>query len=498
MKRTHDSIFFSVGNQINSFLILIFILVVAFSLFVRTTMFDYIKKSSSNNNISYEIISLKSNISACNESLNMYLRTGNRQKLNEFNIASDKSKEIIGELIQSINDSENLYLLKSIETSFNNYFLEGCAASFNYNTNNYEYYSKMYLAEIIHDYLQKYCDELLNNLIYSERQTNQYLDNSFHRYSTFLISFLIAFFIFLIAVFVHIYSNITHPLMLLVQQAKKVSKGELQARVKELKRDNSMGLLIHTFNKMVEDIKNMMHEVEKKVTLEKELVEQQKKNEENLKLLNQAQFLALQSQTNPHFLFNTLNSISRMITLERNDDSLVMIDSLSKLLRYNLSDASEPVLLKEELDITSEYIKIQQKRFNERLKYFICVPQELQDEVFLPKFTLQPLVENAIVHGLEPKKEGGIIRINARVKGDFVILEVVDNGIGIEDKIIKAFENREEIFCKNRKHLGLSNTRDRIEIFSETNDSFKIERTVFGGTKIIIKLKTDREITKYV
>jgi two-component system sensor histidine kinase YesM len=99
---------------------------------------------------------------------------------------------------------------------------------------------------------------------------------------------------------------------------------------------------------------------------------------------------------------------------------------------------------------------------------------------------------------LEPKKEGGIIRINARVKGDFVILEVVDNGIGIEDKIIKAFENREEIFCKNRKHLGLSNTRDRIEIFSETNDSFKIERTVFGGTKIIIKLKTDREITKYV
>lgn len=172
MKQKRDSLFFSVGNQINLFLLSIFIIVVVFSVVVRTTMFNYISKSSSNNNLSYEVLTLKKNFSDCEESLNMYLTTGNRQKLNEFNISSEKSKKIIKNLIFSISDSENLYLLKSIETSFNNYFFEGCLASFNFNTNNYEYYSKMYSAEIINDYLQKYCDELLTNLIESEKQAN--------------------------------------------------------------------------------------------------------------------------------------------------------------------------------------------------------------------------------------------------------------------------------------------------------------------------------------
>jgi sensor histidine kinase YesM len=245
---------------------------------------------------------------------------------------------------------------------------------------------------------------------------------------------------------------------------------------------------------MVDNIKEMMEELKKKVQVERELVKQQKKNEENLKLLNQAQFLALQTQTNPHFLFNTLNSISRMITLERNEDSLSMIDSLSNLLRYNLSDVSKPVTLKQELDITVEYIKIQQKRFNNRLKYSMCVPIELQNEIILPKFTLQPLVENAIVHGLEPKKMGGNIKVLGRVEDENVIIEIEDDGVGISDKILEKFNKRDDIICKNRKHLGLSNTRSRLEIFTKTNDAMVIQKIDKGGTKIILKLKIDMEI----
>lgn len=498
MKQKRDPLLFSVGNQINLFLITIFIIVVAFSFFIRTTMVDYISKSSSNNNLSYKVISLKTNFTECNESLNMYLTTGNRQKLNEFNISSDKSRKIISDLINSIDDSENVYLLKSIETSFDNYFFEGCIASFNYNTNNYEYYSKMYLAEIIHNYLQKYCNELLNNLIESEKETNQLIDSNFHRYSTFFIIFLVAFSIFLIIVFFHIYKNITHPLMNLVHQVKKISNGDFDSKVKPLDRDNSMGLLIQTFNDMVDNFIEMMEKLKNKVIIERELLEQQQQNEENLKLLNQAQFLALQSQTNPHFLFNTLNSISRMITLERNEDSLIMINSLSQLLRYSLSDESKPVSLKQELAITIEYIKIQQKRFSKRLKYMICVPNELQEKIILPKFTLQPLVENAIVHGLEPIKEGGIIKILGKVEGENIILEIYDNGVGVSDKFLNKFINREEIFCENRRHLGLQNTRRRLEIFTGENDALTIKRNTQGGTRVIIKFKADMEIIENV
>jgi sensor histidine kinase YesM len=187
-----------------------------------------------------------------------------------------------------------------------------------------------------------------------------------------------------------------------------------------------------------------------------------------------------------------------MITLERNDDSQIMIDSLSQLLRYNLSDGTKPVPLMQELAITTEYIKIQQKRFNKRLRYEICVPIELQKSIYLPKFTLQPLVENAIVHGLEPLKDGGIIKILGRIEDGIVILEIDDNGVGVSDKFLNKFINREEIYCSNRRHLGLQNTRRRLELFTGRKDALTIKRNIDKGTKIIIKFKEDMEIVENV
>jgi sensor histidine kinase YesM len=187
-----------------------------------------------------------------------------------------------------------------------------------------------------------------------------------------------------------------------------------------------------------------------------------------------------------------------MITLERNEDSLIMIDSLSQLLRYNLSDGTKPVSLMQELAVTTEYIKIQQKRFSKRLKYEISVPFDLQNDIFLPKFTLQPLVENAIVHGLEPLKRGGTIKILGRVEDDNIILEVDDDGVGVSDKFLNKFISREEIFCDNRRHLGLQNTRRRLEIFTGEKDTLTIMRHINGGTKVIIKFKADMEIVDNV
>ena len=134
---------------------------------------------------------------------------------------------------------------------------------------------------------------------------------------------------------------------------------------------------------------------------------EQRKNEEYEKLLSQARFLALQSQINPHFLFNTLNSINRTVMLGRREQALTMLDSLSVLLRYNLADAQMPALLGEELGITEEYLKIQKMRFSSRLNVDVRHDRKLEQAVTLPRFTLQPLVENAVIHGLEPKEEGG-------------------------------------------------------------------------------------------
>lgn len=138
---------------------------------------------------------------------------------------------------------------------------------------------------------------------------------------------------------------------------EEIARGNLDAHVKESFGENTVSMLSRAFNHMAFSLKE-------KIESEKQLLVEQRKNEEYEKLLSQARFLALQSQINPHFLFNTLNSINRTVMLGRQEQALTMLDSLAVLLRYNLADAQTPALLGEELGITEEYLKIQKCVFH--------------------------------------------------------------------------------------------------------------------------------------
>ena len=166
---------------------------------------------------------------------------------------------------------------------------------------------------------------------------------------------------------------------------------------------DEIGSLMSNYNRMVARTNELIQIVYKNKIKEQEmLVERQN-----------AELLALHSQINPHFLFNTLNVISGMAKLEEAETTEKMILALSSLFRYNLKTPEQSVPLAKELKVVADYMYLQQMRFGERIRYELNCKVE-QELVMVPAFTFQPLVENAIIHGVSPKEEGGSIRIVVR------------------------------------------------------------------------------------
>lgn len=167
--------------------------------------------------------------------------------------------------------------------------------------------------------------------------------------------------------------------------------------------------------------------------------------------LVETELKALREQMRPHFLFNTLNTISVLVRENKNDEAVTLIARLSTLLRMSLDNTRvQEVTVRQELDFIERYVEIQKTRFSDRLSVSVAVdPAAL--EVRIPNLMLQPLVENAILHGIAPKAGPGHVAISGRVEAGRLILEVRDDGPGIDDGTRRAKEG-----------VGLTNTRERL------------------------------------
>ncbi len=167
--------------------------------------------------------------------------------------------------------------------------------------------------------------------------------------------------------------------------------------------------------------------------------------------LIETELKALRQQMHPHFLFNTMNTVAVLVREGRNDDAVGLLARLSSLLRMSLDNTGVPeVTLQQELDFLDHYVEIQKTRFSDRLQVlFEIEPRALTARI--PNLLLQPIVENAILHGVAPKSGPGRVDVSGRVEGDKLLLEVRDDGPGIVDGSVRAKEG-----------VGLANTRERL------------------------------------
>jgi len=197
-------------------------------------------------------------------------------------------------------------------------------------------------------------------------------------------------------------------------------------------------------------------------------------------IAHQSQLKMLRYQLNPHFLFNTLNAISTLILERQTDLANKMVTRLSSFLRYSLdSDPMAKVNMEAEIKALQLYLDIEQVRFDDRLKVKIQLDEKSRSAL-VPSLLLQPLIENAIKYAVSKSEEGGTIRIDARVFAGDLLLEISDNGPGIE--------NVEELDSSSGQGVGLKNTRERLESVYGDNQAFRLAAAEPHGLKICLRL----------
>lgn len=220
--------------------------------------------------------------------------------------------------------------------------------------------------------------------------------------------------------------------------------------------------------------KKLVHEVKAKADLEASL--------------RASELKALQAQINPHFLFNTLNTIARLALLEGASRTQEVVYALSDLLRDNLRDIDVQRTLQEEVQSVKDYLMIQKMRFGDRIQSYIDIDPQIMN-VLIPALTLQPLIENAIIHGLEKKVEGGTIHVRGSYEGDIITISIIDTGVGVSMERIRSIFRAEKQLKTHGETtgLGIVNVHKRIQHYYGNEYGLKIESKLGEGTSNYIR-----------
>lgn len=262
---------------------------------------------------------------------------------------------------------------------------------------------------------------------------------------------------------------ITKPIKKLKDSMKEVERGNFKNAGVAVRSGSEIGSLENSFNVMTEKIQELMEQI---------IYEQEQKRKSELK--------ALRSQINPHFLYNTLDSIIWMAEGGKNREVVRMTSALAKLLRQSISNENELIPLEREVDYASNYLTIQKMRYKDKLEYEIEVDKKIQKETII-NLILQPLVENAIYHGIKYKGSKGLIRIQGYEEGEKIVLKVIDNGIGMDRETLQGIFHKSKS-CEGSNGVGVYNVQTRIQLYYGAEYGLEFESILGEGTTVTILL----------
>ncbi|HTG70680.1 MAG TPA: sensor histidine kinase [Candidatus Udaeobacter sp.] len=292
-------------------------------------------------------------------------------------------------------------------------------------------------------------------------------------FSIIMLSLVIAF------VLIYIFSTILAKRMLVLNKdLNKVAMGDLNV-ISHVTGNDEIGILSKQFNNMVVSIRGLMDEVAESHKRQARLELRQK--EIKLKMMA--------SQINPHFLFNALESIRMKAHIKGETEISSIVRMLGKMIRRNLEVGTRKIALKDELEIVRCYLEIQKFRYgNDRLTFRLDIDESGQD-IEIPPLIIQPLIENAVVHGLENIAEGGFVSLTTQVGDRMLRVEVADNGVGIsEDKINQIHEALNDMEEEEEYRIGLRNVHQRLVMIYGDGYGLTIKSELGSGTRIVFEI----------
>ncbi len=228
------------------------------------------------------------------------------------------------------------------------------------------------------------------------------------------------------------------------------------------------------FNEMMDTIHAQMAQIEQDSRMREQLQEVEMENLRISSALQSSQLRLLQARINPHFLFNTLNMITQMAHMEDAEETAHLMEATADFLRYNLGKVTKSVTLADEIENTKNYIYIQRCRFGDRIRFDFQVDESCTAQE-IPCMILQPLVENAVSHGVGAMISGGQVTVSLTQKQHHVCLEVQDNGVGIEPQLLEEIKASFATERSDESHIGLHNVYQRLHLFFGTGLGFELE-----------------------
>lgn len=314
-------------------------------------------------------------------------------------------------------------------------------------------------------------EEVFNYIFYEIRDMETARENMVSFYYSLINTALIVLAAMMAIVLVFSYYlplSISKPIRELVKVTDKVSKGDLTVR-SNVEAGSEVGELSKSLNEMIDKLNELLAQITK---------EQIRIREAELELL--------QSQINPHFLYNTLDTIVWLAEGGYQKEVVSMVKSLSAFFRTSISRGKEIITISEEVTHARSYLEIQRFRYQDILTYEIDIPKECE-KYLIPKITLQPLIENALYHGIKNKRGGGKITVTAKVSGDDFVISIEDNGIGMsEERLKQIMEGINSKTPSEKKIYGLYNVNERIRLkFGEQYGLSITSREGFGTVSMI-------------
>jgi len=322
------------------------------------------------------------------------------------------------------------------------------------------------LTELIQDDIQYYIYYQTKAIENLKVQLNTQIASFIATMSVIVGIIVLAFFVF--AGFLR--TSIVKPVDELVEATTRIAGGDFESRVR-VGSEDEIGKLAASVNDMSEHLEVLVDHIK-----------------EDERKMRHAELRLLQEQINPHFLYNTLDTIVWLIEANNSEKAVNMVISLSDFFRLVLSKGKELISIKEEEQHIRSYLEIQQVRYHDILEYEINIDPDIYDYQIL-KLTLQPLVENSLYHGIKYKRAKGLIKITGYLDGDNIVLKVEDTGVGMDEEMLENLRDEIQKPCQETKSgFGLANVNERIRMYSGNAYGMTIDSKPGVGTTVEIKL----------
>ena len=432
-------------------------------------------------------------------SMTEYLKFKTSDALENYYKCDQEYSNMIDDLSEGITDATFSRMERNIKNMSVNYLQtvsESIEAKRGRNVEKYR--TKFESATRLYGYINEYISSL-NKEQFSENSVNyNIVSQAFRRFEIVGLIVITVIVLLNILLIVKMVKALIKPLKDLVNVANEVSEGNLDVELVDSETLDETGILTNAINKMVNNIREYIERLKESMEKERSMQEKELMMEAHLK---DAQLKYLQAQINPHFLFNTLNAGAQLAMMEGSERTYEYVQTVADFFRYNVKKQDSLVTLKEEVTLIDNYIEILNVRFSGDIHYSKQIDERLL-RTPMPSMILQPIVENAVNHGIREMGDKGQINLKVYRENDRVLIQVKDNGKGMSaediDRVLNGTWKYEEHAADNNG-IGMDNIIARLKLHTGYEDVIGIYSEGPGqGTQVIVSLPYEPEGEEYV